>query len=288
MGFNVFNKYIGELVIDQNGVKWFMVVGKGIIGVNDNGILINIVDDNFVYFIIGIGFGNFFFVNVNVLVVDQDNQFWIGIEEGFVIFYNMFFVFGMGVDVLCVLIEFEGNVEYVFGEMNVMDIVVDGVNCKWIGMDGSGVFLLSVFGQDVLVNYIMENSLLLLNQILDMDFNLVMGEFFIIIFDGLILMWIDVMQEDENYEIIIVFLNFVNLDYRGLIIIQGICVNFDVYIMDIVGNVVYKMILNGGIVIWNGKRIIGEDVILGVYVIWIVVDFVDEKVKKVGKVVVIC
>lgn len=286
-GSNAADHFTGDLVIDQNNIKWFSVSAKGIIGLNDNGTPTNPNDDTHAYLTTGVGSGDLPSANVNALAIDQDNELWIGTEDGFAILYNPSSAFGSGQDVSRILIDFEGNVEYLLGETNVTDIAIDGANRKWIGTDGSGVFLLSASGQDVIANYTTENSPLLSDQILDMDFNLTTGELFIVTSDGLISLRTDATAEDENYETTTVFPNPVNPDYTGVITIQGIRANSDVHITDIAGNVVYKTTSNGGTATWNGKRLTGEDVTSGVYIIWTAVDDTEEKAKKVGKVVVI-
>lgn len=279
--------YASELAIDYNGNKWVGIYNKGLLGYNDNGSIGNTSDDTYRIIESGEGAGNLPSENITALAVDFDNEIWIGTDAGFAVLYNSegYFTSTSIPNVSRILVEYEGNVEILLGNSYIADIEIDGGNRKWIGTGESGIFLLSADGQEVIANYTKENSPLISNVILDMEFNHLTGELFIITDNGMVSLRTDATYEDENYETTTVFPNPVKPDFTGVVTIQGIRYNSDVRITDAAGNLVYKTTSNGGTATWNVKTSTGEDVTSGVYFIWTAT--MEGKNKKVGKVVVI-
>lgn len=279
-------KFTGKMAIDYNGNKWFAVYGEGLIGYNDNETPGTPGDDSHKLLKNGEGLGNLPSDNVTAIAVDFDNEIWIGTDEGFAVLYNSDNIFNSNnIDASRILITYEGNVEYLLGSTPITDIEIDGGNRKWIGTASSGIFLLSADGQEVLAEYTAENSPLISNNIMDMEFDHITGELFIITDQGLVSMRTDASYEDESYASTTVFPNPVKPDYFGPITIQGIRYDSDVKITDAAGNLVYKTTSNGGTATWNGKTLTGEDVTSGVYLIWTATN--EGKGRKVGKVAIV-
>ena len=111
------------------------------------------------------------------------------------------------------------------------------------------------------------------------------GELYIITDKGLISLRIDASDGTADYEDVQVFPNPVKPEFNGQITIQGIKFDSDVRITDMGGNLVYRTTSNGGTAVWNGRRITGEKVTTGVYLIW--TSESEGKGRKVGKVTVI-
>lgn len=281
------NVFTGKLAIDYNGNKWFGIYGKGMVGFNDNETPSNTADDTYKILETGEGVGNLPSENVTAIAVDLDNEIWIGTDNGFAVLYNSDGIFsGSGTyDASRILITYEGNVENLLGSTPITDIEIDGGNRKWIGTASTGIFLLSADGQEVLAQYTQDNSPLISDNIMDMEFNHITGELFIITDQGLVSFRTDASQDDETYATTTVFPNPVKPDYFGPITIQGIRYDSDVKITDVAGNLVYKTTSNGGTATWNGKTLTGEDVASGVYLIWTATN--TGKSRKVGKVAVI-
>lgn len=286
-GSTTSGKFTTEVVIDGNNNKWFGAYENGLVGYNDNETPENPNDDTYKILRSGEGAGNLPSNNVTAIAVDRDNEIWIGTESGFAVLYNSNGIFSSSssYDASRILITFEGNVENLLGDTPVTDIEVDGGNRKWIATESSGIFLLSADGQEVIAQYTKSNSPLISDNIMDMQFNQVSGELFIVTDLGLVSMRTDATEEDENYATTTVFPNPVKPDYFGPVTIQGIRYDSDVKITDIAGNLVYQTTSNGGTATWNGKRLTGEDVTSGVYLIWTATN--TDKARKVGKVVVI-
>ena len=279
-------KFTTKVVIDGNNNKWFGAYENGLVGYNDNDTPENVSDDTYRILRNGEGDGNLPSNNVTAIAVDRDNEIWIGTEAGFAVLYNSDGIFtSSSYEASRILITFEGVVENLLGSTPITDIEIDGGNRKWLGTESTGIFLLSADGQDVLAQYTKENSPLISNNIMDMQFNQVSGELFIITDQGLVSFRTDASEEDLNYETTTVYPNPVKPDYFGPITIQGIRYDSDVKITDVAGNLVYQTTSNGGTATWNGKRLTGEDVASGVYLIWTATNV--DKARKVGKVVVI-
>jgi hypothetical protein len=279
------NTFTSKLAIDGAGNKWFGVHATGLIGFDDNETPENTADDVYRFMKDGEGQGNLPSANVTALAVDMDGELWIGTEAGFAILYNAESAVSSSTDAAGILIDFEGNIEYLLNDTYISDIEIDGGNRKWIATESSGIFVLSASGQEVIANYTTDNSPILSNKIMDMAFNGKTGELFIITDIGMCSFRTDASDEDDSYESTTVFPNPVMPEFAGPITIQGIRYDSDVKITDISGNLVYKTTSNGGTATWNGKQLDGSDVPAGVYLIWTATN--TGKNKKVGKVVVI-
>jgi ligand-binding sensor domain-containing protein len=279
--------YASELAIDYNGNKWVAVYGKGLMGYKDNGTISNTSDDIIKVLQTGTGSGNLPSETVTAVAVDFDNEIWIGTDNGLAVLYNSDGIFSAAgtTDASRILVTYDGNVEMLLGNSFISDIEIDGGNRKWIGTQESGVFLVSADGQEVLANFNKDNSPMISNLVLDMEFNYLTGELFIITDNGMVSYRTDATYEDPDYASTTVFPNPVKPDFFGPITIQGIKYGSDVRITDAAGNLVYKTTSNGGTATWNGKRMTGEEVSSGVYFIWTAP--AEGKGKKVGKVVVI-
>ncbi len=288
MPSTVKSKMTGELAVDYNGNKWYSVQGVGLVGFKDNGTIGNLSDDKYKVLNSGETSGALPATNVTAIAVDFDNEIWIGTESGFAILYNSDGIFDASpgeYNAQRIKLEFEGNTEYLLGNSYISDIEVDGGNRKWIGTSGNGIFLLSADGLDIIREFNTDNSPLLSNNIVDMQFDQTSGELYIITDVGLISYRTDASYEDPEYSDVQVFPNPVRPGFDGPVTIQGIRYNSDVHITDAAGNVVYKTTSNGGTATWNCRTLDGERAATGVYIIWTAAN--EGKGKKVGKVVVI-
>ncbi len=279
--------FTSEMAIDYDGNVYIGVFNKGLVGYKANGTIDNTADDKVITLSKGIGQGNLPENNVTALAVDFDNELWIGTSDGLGILYsaNQSFEEGGNKEASQPLINVDGGTYVLLNGINITDIEIDGGNRKWIGTRTNGIILLSADGQEIIAEYTTENSGLISNEILDMEFNHTTGELFIITDKGLVSFRSDASYEDEKYETTKVFPNPVEPTFLGPITIQGIRYNSDVKVTDISGNLVFKTTSNGGTATWNGKTSTGENVVGGVYLIWTATN--EGKFHKTGKVVVI-
>lgn len=282
------NQYSRKLKIDYEGNKWFTFRNQGLFGYNDNGTPSNPSDDKYIQLTVGAYSGDLPSSEVTALAVDFDNELWIGTDNGFAVLYNSEGAFDAGpgdYNAQRIKVEFEGNVEYVLGGIHITDIEVDGGNRKWMATENSGLILLSPDGLEVIHQFTYENSPLISNAIIDVEIDHNTGEVFIITDKGLVSYRSDGSYEDPTYSNVNVFPNPARPDFDGPITIQGIRYDSDVKITDISGNLVYQTTSNGGTATWNGRRLTGEKVATGVYLIWTAPN--EGKGRYVGKVLVV-
>jgi hypothetical protein len=282
------NKFSKKLVIDYDGNKWISIEGSGVFGYNDNGSISNTSDDKVLNLNTGETTGALPSNSVNALAVDFDNEIWIGTDNGFAVLYNStesFDATAGNYNAQRIKVEYEGNVEYVLGNTNIVDIEVDGANRKWFGTANSGIILLSADGLEVIHQFTMDNSPLISDNIIDLELDQSTGELFIITDKGLVSYRSDASYEDPEYSDVKVFPNPAHPDFEGPITIQGIRYNSDVKITDVAGNLVYQTTSNGGTATWDGKTLKGEKVTTGVYLIWTAAN--EGKGRNVGKVLVV-
>lgn len=288
IGSSVMNQRGGELIIDENGLKWFFVHGRGLMVYDDKGSIEDVSDDEYKHLTDASNNGALPTNSVTAIAMDLDNALWIGTTEGFGILNNTSSIIDAqpgDYEVNRIKLEFEGNVEYLLGSTYIMDIEVDGGNRKWIATASSGIVLLSANGNEIIQTFTTDNSPLISNNIMDIEFNHITGELFIITEKGMVSYRTDASLGDDDYSNVKVFPNPVYASFNGLITIQGIKYNSDVKFTDVAGNLVYQTTSNGGTAVWNGKNLQGEKVIAGTYLIWTGSN--EEKGRKVGKVVVI-
>lgn len=288
VGSSVMDQRGGEVIIDENGLKWFFVFGRGLMVYDDKGTIEDVSDDQYKQLTDAVNNGALPTNSVTAIAMDLDNELWIGTTEGFGILNNTSSIINAqpgDYEVNRIKLEFEGNVEYLLGSTYIMDIEVDGGNRKWIATASSGIVLLSSNGSEILQTFTTENSPLISNNIMDIEFNHVTGELFIITDKGLVSYRTDASMGDDDYSNVKVFPNPVYASFNGLITIQGIKYNSDVKFTDVAGNLVYQTTSNGGTAVWNGKNLQGEKVKAGTYLIWTGSN--EEKGRKVGKVVII-
>lgn len=290
LGSSTKNKFPNRMVIDYNGNKWFYVNSTGVVGFNHGASLSDPSDDQYLILNTGDNTGALPSIGVSAIAVDFDNEIWIGTDQGFSILYNSDNAFGANpgqYNTQRIKLDFEGNVEYLLGNTSITDIEVDGGNRKWMGTANTGIFLLSPDGLEIISHFTKENSPLISNNIMDLQFNHETGELFIITDLGLISYRSDASYEDASYESVKVFPNPARPEFDGLITIQGIKYDSDVKITDAAGNLVYRTTSNGGTAVWNGKTVEGKPVQTGVYLIWTASNNRDAKGRKVGKVLVV-
>ncbi len=284
------SRHAGKLVVDYQGNKWFAITGVGVYGYKDNGTISSPNDDEYVILNSGENTGALPSNQVNALAVDFDNEIWIGTDNGFAVLYGADNAIGADFgeyNAQRIKLEFEGNVEFVLGATNITDIEVDGANRKWFGTSNAGIVLLSADGLEIIEQHTVENSPLISNSILDLELDQSTGELFIVTDLGLISYRTDATYENTNYDNVTVFPNPKRPEYDGPITIQGIRYDSDVKITDVAGNLVYQTTSNGGTATWNGRRLTGEKVASGVYLIWTAPNNSEVKGRKVGKVVVV-
>lgn len=263
--------YVDKLRIDEKGNPWFVIDGKGICGYFTNGTIEDASDDNFKILNTGDFSGALPSNDVTDILVTKDGKFWIVTAEGFSILNNPPSVQDAtsgNYNTYRPKVQFGENTEYFFGETYITCGIVDGGNRKWVGTMDAGLYCLAEDGYSIIHQFDKNNSRLISNTILDLALNDKTGELFVVTELGLESIRIDASEGSADYKDVIVFPNPVTPEYSGVVTIQGIKTDSDVKITDVAGNLVYRTTSNGGTAVWDGKKVNGDEVASGVYLIW--------------------
>lgn len=263
-----------QIVVDEFEQKWFIAregasQGQGIGVFNENDPTTN-ADDQFKRITADIGQGALPDAFVRSLAVDKDGAIWIGTNKGVAVIYNPGNVFSGGsFDAQQIILEQDGNAQYLLETEAVSVITVDGANRKWFGTTAGGVFLMSADGTKQILNFNTTNSALPSNLITSIAIDEKSGEVFFGTDKGIISYRGDATEGEQVCNDYVVFPNPVRHEYSGPIAIKGLVENADVKITDVAGNLVFHTIANGGQAIWNGTNFGGERVQTGVYTVFV-------------------
>lgn len=258
---------LGRFIINQSNHKWYIRErGGGILVYDDNETPEIHADDNAKTINSNVGSGNLPTNDVFSIAEDLNGEIWVGTQEGICVFYAPAAVFSDGnFDAQRILLEQDGNIQILLETEAVLSIAVDGANRKWLGTQGSGVFLMSPDGTEEILHFTIENSPLPSNSVQSIAINGETGEVFFGTEQGLVSFRgtaTDGLAANQCYS---VFPNPVRENYDGPIAITGLERNTNVKITDLVGNLVFETTSDGGQAIWNGRDVNGERVATGVY-----------------------
>ncbi len=261
--------YFKDLVVDNSGQKWGVIKNAGLFVYNDKGTLGNTNDDEALLINTNIGMGNLPSLEVYSLAVDLEGEIWVGTDKGITVFYSPELVFsGQNFDAQQILIQQGEYGQYLLDTETINCIAIDGANRKWVGTNGSGIFLLSPDGTNEIHHFTSENSPLFSDNIIDIAINEISGEVFIGTEKGIISYRSDATKGYDSYNNVTVFPNPVKENYNGKIAIKGLVNNANVKITDINGNLVFESFANGGQAIWDGKTQSRNRASTGVYLVF--------------------
>jgi sugar lactone lactonase YvrE len=258
------------MYISQTGQLWLSVRGKGIVVYDFNNTPLDASDDRYILLNNNEANGNLPSVNVNDIVLDKDNEVWIGTEKGPAVFYSITRIFDDGATAQRVLLEQDGGYYYLLEDQNVSAIVIDGADRKWFGTSSGGLFLMSADGTKQLYSFTTENSPIYSNSILSLAMNDQSGELFIGTDRGIIGFKGTSTEAKQAFNDVYAFPNPVRPEHKGPIAIRGLMNKSDVKITDARGQLVYATISNGGQAVWNGNDLTGSPVASGVYYVFVV------------------
>jgi hypothetical protein len=272
-GFTLLNTvsaghYLNQIYIDKSGYKWITTRYNGIIVFDDNGTLTDESDDRVVRIEEGSTTGDLPSNQVHSLVIDDDDKVWIGTEKGLAVIHNTSNIFDGTAKAERIIIEQDGNFQYLLETEVIRSIIKDGGNRKWVGTFSGGVYLISEDGQETIHHFTTDNSPLLANNVIDIEVFGNTGEVFFATEKGLISYVGNATDSDSYTGPVYAFPNPVRSDYSGVIGIRGLVGNSEVKITDITGNLVFETMAEGGTATWNGKTLSGERVQTGVYIVF--------------------
>ena len=198
---------------------------------------------------------------------DHNGDIWIGTEEGIIpIPSNVDF----RTSDACVRIKIARNdgtnlADYLLGSERINAIVVDGANRKWIGTEGSGLYLMSEDGTETIEHFTVDNSPLPSDKIMSLAIEPRSGVVYIGTDEGLMSYQSDATEPLDDFSTAYAYPNPVRPEYEGVITLTGLMEESTVKIIDAGGNLVYETLSNGGMATWNGRNRSGKRVTSGVY-----------------------
>lgn len=301
------NMAMAPLLVTPNGDKWLVVQrgnAKGLFIWNDNGTPKDPSDDYYKSAIHPSGdtdernVGQVLLIdkdgervtdNIYAMVQDNSGQIWLGTDKGILVNYQPQLIFNQEVPLFSriQIAREDGSkyADYLLANEVVSAIAVDGGNRKWIGTQGSGVFLVSPDGTKQLEAFTVDNSALPSNYISSIAIDDNTGEVFFGTGAGLVSYRGKATKGESSFSNIYAFPNPVRPDFSGTITITGLMSNSNVKITDTAGRLVFETTSVGGQAFWDGRNFKGEAVKTGVYLVFVATD--DGKSSGVTKIAII-
>ena len=209
---------------------------------------------------------------VTTIVVDKDNDIWIGTERGIAIVLDPDNPKKAG-----------GIASYKpLTGTNINAIVVDPLNQKWVATN-EGAILLSRDGTQTLAQYNITNTSgkLISNEIRDIAVDAKSGTVYFATNNGLASLTTTAAQPKESFDQLVVTPNPYRIPSSVPLLIDGLIENSSIKILSIDGHLVRDLQSPGGrIGFWDGKDQSGKDVASGIY---LVIAYSDADKSKVGK-----
>jgi len=259
---------LAEIVIDNVGNKWIVVVGTGggLLVYNEGGKIADPTDDK----------SNFFTRSnseirgnkVNSIVIDLDGSVWVGTDQGPVVF-DCGDPFSQNCRGNTRKVTVDGIPALLLRDEDILSIEVDGGNRKWFGTR-NGIFVQSPDGVTQEAKFDTKNSPLLDNKVTDLAYNPISGEMFIVTPAGIQSYKTETTGASRAHtsSSVYAYPNPVRPEYNGPIAIKGLVRDANVKITDVNGKLVYETKALGGQAIWDGRDYNGVKAATGVYLVF--------------------
>jgi hypothetical protein len=273
------NLLISGILAASNGFKWIVRPrGNALLVFDDNGTLAETSDDLWKLLNSSEGSGGLPAPDVFTVAEDKEGQIWVGTSKGVAVFYTPENIFnGSGFDAQQILLEQDGNFQYLLETESVSTIVVDGANRKWIGTQTGGVFLVSPDGRTQISHFTQDNSPLPSNTVYAITIDEGTGEVYMATDRGIMSYRSDAIEGLAENTCATVFPNPVKETYTGQVAIDGLMRDSEVKITDVSGNLVYRTTSLGGQALWPATDMEGNRVSTGVYLIFVADQFGTSK-----------
>jgi ligand-binding sensor domain-containing protein len=235
-----------SLYTDRFNNKWIGTDDNGLFLFNENNIPTNInVTTND-------GLNNNF---VTSLVLDNNNELWIGTKAGINIINN--------------INNPKSSVRRVYGMRNqiINQILIDNANRKWVATKTGGLFLLSSDGNEIISNFNSTNSPLISDNVLSIALDNDKGILYISTEYGIFSYNTNVTKSSLNYNLR-VYPNPYLSKSNETITIDGLVSNSIVKIYNLNMELVKELPqINSGKITWDGKDKDGNILNTGIYFI---------------------
>lgn len=265
------NALLSRIVVGQNGYKWLIRPrGNGLLVFDDRGTINDTSDDRYKVLNSTEGSGGLPVSDVLSVAVDQDGEVWVGTSRGVAVYHVPEAVFSpQGVNAQQIMIQQDGNFQYLLETEAVTAIAVDGADRKWFGTQSGGVFLVSADGTGMLANYTKENSPLPSNTISALVVDGNTGEVYIGTDAGLVSFRGSATEGVKPMDCAQVFPNPHRPEHTGPVVVTGLARDSDVRITDVAGNLVHRTRSLGGQAVWDVTDMAGQRVSTGVYMVFV-------------------
>jgi hypothetical protein len=212
---------------------------------------------------------------IHCLAQDQNNTIWVGTSKGlFIIPDKVDYTASNACERIIIPRNDGTNLgDYLLENEQINAIAIDGANRIWIGTAASGLYLMGFTEPtadmnstlEMISHFTTENSLLPSNDILAIALQESTGEVFIGTGSGLVSYMSDAVEPEEDFSSLYAYPNPVYPNYKGSVVIKGLMADTEVRIVDAAGNLVKKLVGNGGEVVWDMTNAQGQRVASGVY-----------------------
>lgn len=268
---------LDKILITSKGHKWINIPrsasSPGIFVLNDQGTIEN-TDDDVYYFHSAFYDSNGKIIPANAylcMAEDKNKEIWIGTNNGLIVCpVPEYAPANTEKKFYCnriVRTDEYGTLGYLLDGIQVNCLAVDGANRKWVGTEGSGVFLLNEDGSETLENFTTTNSPLLSNYVKSIAVDPVNGKVFFGTDQGIISYVGEATEGSESYSDVYAFPNPVRPEYNGRVTITGLMANSNVKITDVNGNLIYQGKSAGGQLTWDCRNRAGKRVAIGIYLV---------------------
>ncbi len=260
---NIDAPHAGDLISTSKGQLWIILPGGyGLFIIDDNGTP-DISTDDLSRRLTITDTDNKVINSVFAIAEDLDGSVWAGTDQGPVIYHNPGRIFDGDIRGSRIKIprnDGSGLADYMLGTETITSISVDGANRKWLGTSGSGVYLLSADGTQLLRNYSVSNSPLFSDSIASIAIDQLTGEVWFGTSEGTLSIRETATSGKESFSNVYSFPNPVREDFTGNVTITGLVRDTEVKITDISGNLVFETTSEGGqaswdLSTWNGRRV---------------------------------
>lgn len=157
--------------------------------------------------------------------------------------------------------------DYLLDAIQVTSIAVDPSNRKWLATKGSGLYLVSPNGDEILENFLPSNSPLPSKDIWSVYADPQSNIVYVGTAQGLLAYHSDSAPAAQSYDDMVAYPNPVRPDYHGVVTIRGLMNDSLVKITDLAGNIVAQTQSEGGMATWDLLNLNGQEVPSGVYFI---------------------
>lgn len=271
----------GEMMVDRRNPQWKWIpllrYNTGLILLQDNGTPTNPSDDKSVYRQEWMDQNGHLIApeQIHCLAQDQNNTIWVGTSKGlFIIPDKVDYTASNACERIIIPRNDGTNLgDYLLENEQINAIAIDGANRIWIGTAASGLYLMGFTEPtadmnstlEMISHFTTENSLLPSNDILAIALQESTGEVFIGTGSGLVSYMSDAVEPEEDFSSLYAYPNPVYPNYKGSVVIKGLMADTEVRIVDAAGNLVKKLVGNGGEVVWDMTNAQGQRVASGVY-----------------------